>query len=70
MIHSSRRDRKAKAIAEVLAMIADARPPQTPHRPCPGLETEEGLFGSATEFIEALDKYFTWRARHMNRKHQ
>jgi hypothetical protein len=39
MIHSSRRDRKAKAIAEVLAMIADAYPPLAPHRPRP--ETEE-----------------------------
>ena len=30
MIHSSRRDRKAKAIAEVLAMIADAQAPLAP----------------------------------------
>jgi hypothetical protein len=35
MIHSSRRDRKAKAIAEVLAMIADAYPPRAPHGPRP-----------------------------------
>jgi hypothetical protein len=34
MIHSSHRDRKAKAIAEVLAMI-DADLPLAPHRPCP-----------------------------------
>jgi len=33
MIHSSRRDRRAKAIAEVLAMIADAHRPLAPHRP-------------------------------------
>ena len=30
MIHSSRRDRKAKAIAEVLAMIANAQAPLAP----------------------------------------
>jgi hypothetical protein len=49
----SRRDRKAKAVAEVLAMIADAYPPLAPHRPRPVLETEEWLFESATEFIKA-----------------
>jgi hypothetical protein len=38
MIHSSRRDRKAKAIAEVLAMIADAYSPLAPHRPRPFLD--------------------------------
>jgi hypothetical protein len=48
MIHSSRRDRKTKAIAEVLAMIADAHPPLAPLRPCPVLETEEWLWESAT----------------------
>jgi hypothetical protein len=48
MIHSSRRDRKAKAIAEVLAMIADAHPELEPYRPRPVLETEEWLFESAT----------------------
>jgi hypothetical protein len=53
MIHSSRRDRKTKAIAEVLAMIADAHPPLAPLRPCPVLETEEWLWESATEFCAA-----------------
>jgi hypothetical protein len=66
MIHSSRRDRKAKATAEVLAMIAD--PPLAPHRPRPGLETEEWLFESATEFIEALEKYYAERATQIKRK--
>jgi hypothetical protein len=33
MIHSSHRDRKTKAIAEALAMIADAHPELDPHRP-------------------------------------
>jgi hypothetical protein len=54
MIHSSRRDRKAKAIAEVLAMI-DSDLPLVPHRPRPDHETEEWLFESATEFIEARE---------------
>jgi hypothetical protein len=56
MIHSSHRDRKAKAIAEVLAMIADAYPPPAPHRPRPVLETEEWLWESATEFCAAMDR--------------
>ncbi|HEY8007647.1 MAG TPA: hypothetical protein VIE66_12845 [Methylocella sp.] len=54
MIHLLRRDRKTKAIAEVLAMIADARPPPAPH---PVLETEECLWESVTEFCAALDCY-------------
>jgi hypothetical protein len=44
MIHSSRRDRKAKAIAEVLAMIANAQAPLAPHRPRPVLEADERLY--------------------------
>jgi hypothetical protein len=68
MIRSSHRDRKARAIAEVLAMIADAHPPITPHRPRPGLETEEWLFESATEFIEALDEYYAKHATQMKRE--
>ena len=35
MIHSPRRERKTKAIAEALAMIADAHPPLAPHQPHP-----------------------------------
>jgi hypothetical protein len=65
MIHSSRRDRKAKAIAEVLAMIADAYPPLAPR---PVLETDEWLFESATEFIEGLEKYYAERATQIKRK--
>ena len=57
MIHSSRRDRKTKAIAEALAMIAHAHPPLAPLRPSPVLETEEWLWESATEFCAALDRY-------------
>jgi hypothetical protein len=67
MIHSSRRDRKTKAIAEVLAMIAEAYPSLAPHRPRP-LETEEWLFESATEFIEALEKYYAECATQIKRK--
>ena len=57
MIHSSHRDRKAKAIAEVLAMIANAHPELDPHRPRPVRETDEWLWESATEFCAALDRY-------------
>jgi hypothetical protein len=57
MIHSSRRDRKAKAIAEALAMLADAHPELDPHRPRPVRETDEWLWESATEFCTALDRY-------------
>jgi hypothetical protein len=68
MIHSSRRDRKAKAIAEVLAMIDDARPPLAPHGLTPpDLKTEEGLFESATEFCAALDRCAA-RAMQVKRK--
>ena len=56
MIHSSHRDRKAKAIAEVLAMI-DADLPLAPHRPRPVHETDEWLWESAAEFCAALDHY-------------
>jgi len=57
MIHSSRRDRKTKAIAEVLAMIADAHLELDPHRPRPVRGTDEWLWESATEFCAALDHY-------------
>ena len=50
MIHSSRRGRKTKAIAEALAMIADAHRELEPHRPRPVRETDEWLWESATEF--------------------
>jgi hypothetical protein len=67
MIHSSRRDRKAKAIAEVLAMIADAHPETSPHHPRPCRETDEWLWESATEFCASLDRY-AGRAARMTRK--
>ena len=57
MIHSSRWDRKTKAIAEALAMLDDAHPELDPHRPRPVRETDEWLWESATEFCAALDRY-------------
>jgi hypothetical protein len=57
MIYSPHRDRKAKAIAEVLAMIADAHPVLAPHHPHSTRESEEWLWESATEFCAALDRY-------------
>jgi len=67
MIHSSRRDRKAKAIAEVLAMIADAHPELAPNDPRAVRESDEWLWESATEFCAALDLY-AGRAVRMNRQ--
>jgi hypothetical protein len=57
MLHSSRRDRKTKAIAEALAMIAGAHPELESHRLRPVRETDEWLWESATEFCAALDRY-------------
>jgi hypothetical protein len=56
MIHSSRRDRKANAIAEVLAMIDGAHPELSPR-------TDERLAESATEFCAVLDRYAEHAAR-------
>jgi hypothetical protein len=63
MIRSSHRDRKIKAIAEVLAMIADAHPDLVPCHPRPVRQTDEWLWESATEFCAALDRY---AGRHVN----
>jgi hypothetical protein len=56
MIRSSRRDRKIKATAEVLAMISDAHPVLAQH-PHFVRETDEWLWESATEFCAALDRF-------------
>jgi hypothetical protein len=69
MIHSSHRDRKTKAIAEALAMIADAHAELDPHRPCPVRETDEWLWESATEFCAAMDRY-AGRATEIKRKNR
>jgi hypothetical protein len=55
MTHSSRRDPKIKAIAEVLAMIADADP--KPNHSPPARMSDDWLFEDATEFCAALDLY-------------
>jgi hypothetical protein len=70
MIHSSRRDRKAKAIAEVLAMLADTHLKLTTHKPCPLRETDEWLWESATEFSAVLEKYYAERTAHIKRENR
>ena len=57
MTHSSRRERRTKAIAEVLAMIADAHLELAPDRPDSDREAEEWLWEIATGFCAALDRY-------------
>jgi hypothetical protein len=57
MIHSSHRNLRTKAIAEVLAMIADAHPERATHHPRAICESDEWLWESATEFCAALDRY-------------
>jgi hypothetical protein len=57
MIHSSQRNPRIKAIAEVLAMIADAHPKHATHHPHTIRESDEWLWESATEFCAALDLY-------------
>ena len=69
MIHSSRRDRKTKAIAEALAMLADAHPELVPYRPRPVRETDEWFWESAIEFCAALDRY-AGRAMEIKRKNR
>ena len=63
MIQSPSRDRRAKAIAEALAMIAYAQHPTAPLRPFSIRETDEWLSETVTEFCAALDAYAT-RAAH------
>jgi hypothetical protein len=55
MTRSSRRERRTKAIAEVLAMIDDAHPELARDRP--DSETDEWLWDFATGFCAALDRY-------------
>jgi hypothetical protein len=68
MTHSSRRDRKAKAIAEVLAMTPNAHSPPAPHQPRPVLEEDEWLFECTTEFCAALEKFAKRRATQIKRE--
>lgn len=56
MIHSSRRDRNTKAIAELLAMIVCVE--FSAKQPCSTHETDEWPWEeSATEFSAALERY-------------
>ena len=76
MIHSSREKPKVKAIAEVLAMIADVHPEIATHHPRPiplflfslHPETGEWLWESPTEFCAALDRYAgrVWQSKRAN----
>jgi hypothetical protein len=50
MIYPPRGKPRSKAIAEVLAMIADAHPDLVLHHPRPVRDTDEWLLESATEF--------------------
>ena len=57
MIHSSHRNANTKAMAEVLAMIADAHPEHATYHPHATRESDEWLRENATEFCAALDRY-------------
>ena len=61
MLYSSRRNRRTKAIAEALAMIASARELE-PHRLDAAADVEEALYESATEFCAALERYAASKA--------
>jgi hypothetical protein len=63
MIHSSHRDSKTKAVAEALAMIADAHPESAPNHPRPVSETDEWLRQSAEQFCATMDRYAARAAR-------
>src|SRR2546430_993414 len=54
---SSRRIGRTKAIATVLAMIADAFPEPMPQRRCPARESDESLWDTAVEFCAAMYRY-------------
>jgi hypothetical protein len=65
MMNSARRDRKAKAIAQMLAMIADADPRFGSRRPRPAFgENEESLYDDVTEFGAALERFCAIGQRH------
>jgi hypothetical protein len=68
MIHSSRRNRKIKAIAEVLAMIAAAEPEPCRRRPIHDMD-EWPWEESATEFCAALDRYAECTIQSKKEKH-
>jgi hypothetical protein len=69
MTHSSRRERRTKAIAEVLAMIADVHPELAPDRPDSDRVADEWLWDIATGFCASLDRHAA-RAARMNRQNR
>jgi hypothetical protein len=69
MINSVRRDRKARAIAEVLALIADTHPEFTRGSPHLASETDDCLWEDATAFSAALEKLFAGSIRRKSGKH-
>jgi hypothetical protein len=68
MTHLSRRERRTKAIAEVLAIIADAYPELAPDRPDFDREAEEWLGEIASGFCATLDSYAA-RTMQVEREH-
>jgi hypothetical protein len=69
MLNSVRRDRKARAIAEVLALIADTHPEFTRGSPHLASETDDCLWEDATAFSAALEKLFAGSIRRKSGKH-
>lgn len=67
MIQSTRRDRRARAIAEVLALMADAGQPHGENQAVPA-RNAEGFSDSVTEFCAALDLYAERAARENTKK--
>jgi hypothetical protein len=65
MIPSQRKDRKAKAIAEALALIAGTGPGSGPEYAPLADSEDERLWDDATAFGAALEKLFE---RHLDRK--
>jgi hypothetical protein len=66
MSPSSRRDRKTKALAEMLAMMVDPYPQCAIQSSRPVRETDEGMWEGVTDFCTALDRY-AGRAKHIKR---
>lgn len=66
MSPSTRRDRKTKALAEMLAMMVESHPQSAIRRSTPADETDEGIWEAVTEFCTALDCY-AGRAKNIKR---
>ena len=68
MISSVRRDRKARAIAEMLALIADTHPEFTRGSSYLACETDDCQWEDATAFSAALEKLFVRSIRRKSDK--